>query len=280
MSEATPTTAAATTAEPAVNNVQPTTPADNTQAQPNPADAKAKEIKASGGLLTLNKGEAKTEGEQADPNAKPELIAGKYKTVDDLVKAHKELETKLGKGPEVPETYEFEEITKAGITLGDEAQQAEVVKMFKDLGFTQEQVNKLPALAQHAGKINFDAGIEFAKKALGNDPEFQDAQIGLLRKDWGDSFDARFKAVQEFSSKFPTELWDMPLKNSALGWALAERYMQEHAGPNFASTDTATTDNSKARLDQIVADPDYYRQGAKGDQLRREAADISARMNR
>jgi hypothetical protein len=279
MSEATTETAATTSEAPASTAGTPA--AGPAQAQPSPEQVKANSIKASGGLLTLNK-DAKVEGEQTeqtDPNAKPELIAGKYKTVEDLVKAHKELETKLGKGPEVPESYELEEITKAGITLGDEAQTAEVVKMMKDAGFTQDQVSKLGPLAAHSARLNFDKGIDFAMKALGNDPEHLETQVAQLRKDWGDSFDTRFKAVQDFAEKFPAELWHMPLKNSALGWALAERFMQEHAGPHFA-TDVSVNSDGANKLNEIVADPEYYRQTARGESLRKQAAEISARMSR
>lgn len=279
-----------TTATEAPASTPASTPAAApTQAQSSPDQVKANSIKASGGLLSLNKTEQtgtpeQNESEQTDPN----LIFGRYKTMEDAEKGHHELRAKLSEMSEkaknatanvVPESYQLEEITKAGITLGDEAQTAEVVKMMKDAGFTQDQVSKLGPLAAHSARVNFDKGIDFAMKALGNDPEDLDAQVNQLRKDWGDSFDTRFKAVQDFAEKFPAELWHMPLKNSALGWALAERFMQEHAGPNFA-TDVSVNSDGANKLNEIVSDPEYYRNTAKGESLRKQAADISARMSR
>jgi hypothetical protein len=212
---------------------------------------------------------------QTDPNAKPQLIAGKYKTQDDLIKAHKELESKLGKLSATPETYEISDdlAAQVGVAWASDEQKAETITALKAAGLRQEQFEHL--LPIYAQRVN----EEISRRIHVVDHA---AETDTLKQEWGSNFDSNLKEIGEFAKTLPPELIRAPLHHSAAGMKLLHQMMQEKRGPELINNNdsgSASVVSLNARLEEIVGDPNYGTNSAQGEKLQREAYEISKRIS-
>lgn len=258
----------------------PTTEATTTEATTTATTTPAQQTPTEGGFLNMDSTqsaettEATTTETTETTTDKPTLIAGKYKTQDDLVKAHKELESKLGKLSATPESYELsDEIVEAtGLNWTSDEQKADTYEVLKDIGLRQDQFEKLMPL--YAQRVNEEIGrrIHIVDDAV---------EQTSLKKEWGSDFDSNLKEVGEFAKTLPRELVMAPLHHSAAGMKLLHQMMTEKRGPALISNNDSGPANRgslQARLEEIVADPAYGTNTAQGEKLQQEAYNLSKRI--
>lgn len=246
----------------------PTTPEAKPEAAPKAAP-KSKERS----LLTLNKDTPATEGDTpADPATTdkpafvmPEKMQGK--TAEEIAEMYVNLEkTKAGKPAEIPEAYNFDSLKEAGLTIYDEQHGTETTEMLKELGLSQDQVNKaIPhwkKQAERLGKEAFEAGKKAVYAEEFGDAPNWDAQVAAINQEWGTEARAKVAAITKFAETLPAEVRDWPLNASAAGLKILERLMAEADGPQII-TDTSSNDpvSLEAKLNQIITSDRYKKPG-------------------
>lgn len=214
-----------------------------------------------------------------DPNA-PKLLAGKYKDVEALEKAHKELESKLGKQAVIPETYEVDAtLQKHELTFKDdadrEARLTPALTKMKEAKFTQAQVDIAMEIYAAQVKANQQTVAQYGPPT---DPQ---KEVATVQKAWGDEAPSRFAALGKFMESLPKEVRTAPLENTAAGVEMLYEMMIAKRGPEFIKdVGSASAGPSKAALAEVVSHPDYYLPGARGDAKRAEAARISEALDK
>lgn len=116
--------------------------------------------------------ETATAGIDATDTAQEKLLAGKYKTVDDLEKSYKELESKYGK--EASEKAELTRILNDSFTAPEAPKAQDTADIYEDLDSNPlnteiEQLKKVTAV-QSFVMTHQDADASAMQKVLASDP--------------------------------------------------------------------------------------------------------------
>lgn len=192
---------------------------------------------------------------------RPEWLPEKYKTGEDLAKAYKELESKLGAKDDDIRNSIIEEIQKEAFadrpeTAGDyvlpdsinadESVDNDLLKWWSEHsfenGYSQEE---------------FEQGIQmYAQAVLGNQPDIE-AETAKL----GDNANARIDAASSWANKFfPEET--IPaierLCETSEGIIALETMMEAMKDGSFAADVESVSRTTEAELRQMMQDPRYY----------------------
>lgn len=192
---------------------------------------------------------------------RPEWLPEKYKTGEDLAKAYKELESKLGAKDDDIRNSIIEEIQKEAFadrpeTAGD--------YVLPDSINADESVDNdlLNWWSEHSfengySQEEFEQGIQmYAKAVLGNQPDIE-AETAKL----GDNANARIDAASSWASKFfPQET--IPaierLCETSEGIIALEIMMDAMKDGSFAADVESVSRTTEAELRQMMQDPRYY----------------------
>ena len=193
---------------------------------------------------------------------RPEWLPEKYKTGEDLAKAYKELESKLGGRDDEIRNQIMEEIqaeafsdrpNSAGdyqlpdIINRDEAVDNELLRWWSEHafenGYSQEE---------------FARGIEmYANSAMYNQPDI-DAEFAKL----GDNAEARINAASMFANKFFPESAIPAIERmceSHEGILALEAMMDAMKDGSFSGETTSASEMSEADLREMMNDPRYWK---------------------
>lgn len=196
----------------------------------------------------------------ATSSERPEWLPEKYKSPEDLAKAYKELESKLGTKEEdlrkkVLEELNTEAFKDRPATAGEyqlpdfidqeEAIQSDLLKWWADHaydnGFSQSE---------------FEKGIEVYMKSMPEVPDL-DQERGKL----GDNAKQRIEAVSMFATKFfPEETMSAieRLCETADGIVALEVMMEAMKDGNFVGAANPASGNSEADLKSMMKDERYW----------------------
>jgi hypothetical protein len=192
---------------------------------------------------------------------RPEWLPEKYKTGEDLAKAYKELESKLGAKDDdirksIIEEIQAEAFADRPETAGDyqlpesisadEAVDNELLKWWSEHSFENGY-----------SQAEFEQGIEmYAQAVLGSQPDLEAESAKL-----GDNANARIDAASAWASKFfPEET--MPaierMCESHEGIIALEVMMDAMKDGSFAADVESASRTTEAELRQMMQDPRYY----------------------
>ena len=180
---------------------------------------------------------------------KPEWLPEKYKTGEDLAKAYKELESKLGAKDEDLRNQLIEEIqaeafadrpeTAGDYQLPDIINEEEAV----DNGFSQEE---------------FEEGIRiYSESVLGSQPSYEDEVAKL-----GDNAEARIDAASLWANKFFPESALPAIEKmceSHEGIIALETMMANMKDGSFAGDTASASELNEADLRKMMDDPKYWK---------------------
>ena len=193
---------------------------------------------------------------------RPEWLPEKYNTGEDLAKAYKELESKLGTKEEdirskIIEEIQTEAFSERPESAGDYqlpdivneelAVDNELLKWWADHsyenGFSQEEFNK---------------GIEMYAQAVGSEEPDLDAEAAKL----GDNANDRIQAASMFANKFfPAEAIPAVERmcESHEGILALEAVMEAMKDGSFTAETQSTAGQSEAELREMMNDPRYWK---------------------
>ena len=193
---------------------------------------------------------------------RPEWLPEKYNTGEDLAKAYKELESKLGTKEEdirskIIEEIQTEAFSERPESAGDYqlpdivneelAVDNELLKWWADHsyenGFSQEEFNK---------------GIEMYAQAVGSEEPDLDAEAAKL----GDNANDRIQAASMFANKFfPAEAIPAVERmcESHEGILALEAVMEAMKDGSFTAETQPTAGQSEAELREMMNDPRYWK---------------------
>jgi hypothetical protein len=193
---------------------------------------------------------------------RPDWLPEKYKTGEDLAKAYKELESKLGAKDgdlrdKLIEEIQAEAFADRPETSGDyqlpdiinqeEAVDNELLKWWSEHsfnnGFSQEE---------------FEEGINiYSQSILGNEPSYEE-EVSKL----GDNADARIEAASLFANKFFPES-SLPaiekMCESHEGIIALEAIMQNTKDGSFSGNTASASEVNEADLRKMMDDPRYWK---------------------
>jgi hypothetical protein len=185
----------------------------------------------------------------------------KYKTGEDLAKAYKELESKLGAKDDDIRNSIIEEIQKEAFadrpeTAGD--------YVLPDSVNADESVDNdlLKWWSEHSfengySQEEFEQGIEmYAQAVLGSQPDIE-AETAKL----GDNASARIDAASAWASKFfPEETMSAieRMCETSEGIVALETMMEAMKDGSFAADVESVSRTTEAELRQMMQDPRYY----------------------
>ncbi|MAO24570.1 MAG: hypothetical protein CMJ25_27810 [Phycisphaerae bacterium] len=199
--------------------------------------------------------------EQSAAPERPEWLPEKYKTGEDLAKAYKELESKLGgKDEEIRESL-LEEIKAEAFadrpeTAGD-YQLPDIVD--DDLAVDNEL---LQWWSEHSfengyGQEEFQKGIEMYAQAInGNQPDIEAESAKL-----GDNATTRIEAASVFANKFFPEDALPAIERmceSHEGILALETIMDKMKDGNFSGDTSPSPSLTEASLQEMMKDPRYW----------------------
>jgi len=193
---------------------------------------------------------------------RPEWLPEKYNTGEDLAKAYKELESKLGTKEEdirskIIEEIQTEAFSERPESSGDYqlpdivneemAVDNELLKWWADHsyenGFSQEEFNK---------------GIEMYAQAIGGQEPDLDAEAAKL----GDNANDRIQAASMFANKFFPEQAIPAVERmceSHEGILALEAVMEAMKDGSFTAETQPSAGQSEADLREMMNDPRYYK---------------------
>lgn len=193
---------------------------------------------------------------------RPEWLPEKYNTGEDLAKAYKELESKLGTKEEdirskIIEEIQTEAFSERPESSGDYqlpdivneemAVDNELLKWWADHsyenGFSQEEFNK---------------GIEMYAEAIGGQEPDLDAEAAKL----GDNANDRIQAASMFANKFFPEQAIPAVERmceSHEGILALEAVMEAMKDGSFTAETQPSAGQSEADLREMMNDPRYYK---------------------
>jgi len=193
---------------------------------------------------------------------RPEWLPEKYNTGEDLAKAYKELESKLGTKEEdirskIIEEIQTEAFSERPESAGDYqlpdivneemAVDNELLKWWADHsyenGFSQEEFNK---------------GIEMYAQAIGSQEPDLDAEAAKL----GDNANDRIQAASMFANKFFPEQAIPAVERmceSHEGILALEAVMEAMKDGSFTAETQPSAGQSEADLREMMNDPRYYK---------------------
>lgn len=215
---------------------------------------------------------------EADAPADAPLILGKYKTTDDLAKAYKELESKLGSTPKAPDKYDRrdEVFDKAGLKWKkDDAAWDTFQKDLRDHGITQEQFEFISQLG--------GAWLQDQLRELGPGVDVE-VEMAQLKDVWGDTATERVGAVGDWATRhLHADVITKPLNQTAEGIKFLASLMRNESGLapiTDAQADADMDDDLQAQLGRLQRDDEYWRPGPVGAALQAKADKIIEQMIR
>tara|TARA_R110000822_G_scaffold95981_1_gene218916 strand:- start:413 stop:1168 length:756 start_codon:yes stop_codon:yes gene_type:complete len=189
-----------------------------------------------------------------------ELLLGKYKTSDDLAKAYKELESKLGTKEEDLRKSIMGEIETEAFKDRPESVNDYVLPDTVD---SSEENELLSWWSAHAfengfGQEEFEKGIEMYAQSVGNDsgPNLE-AEAAKL----GENSSTRIESANLFATKFfPAEA--IPaierMCESHEGIIALEHIMREMKEPSFSEATSQTSGLNSQALTEMMQDERYH----------------------
>lgn len=193
--------------------------------------------------------------------AQPELLLGKYKTADDLAKAYKELESKLGGKEDDLRNRLLEELQEEAFK--DRPASAGEYQLPESIDETAAVNNELLQWwSEHAfengySQEEFEKGIEmYAQAVAGTQPDLE-----AESKKLGENAGARIQAASMFANKFfPQET--LPaierMCESAEGIIALEAIMEALKDGSFSGESAPAATIGDRELREMMQDERYY----------------------
>ena len=193
---------------------------------------------------------------------RPEWLPEKYKTPEDLAKAYKELESKLGSNQEEVRKSILEEIeAEAFKDRPEKAGDYQLPDIIDDAAAVDNDL--LQWWSDHAfengySQEEFQKGIEmYAQAVQGNQPD-----LAAEQKRLGDNAEARISAASQFAVKaFGDEM--VPtierLFETADGIMMVEKIMEMTKDGNFSGETAPPSGVTQGQLEEAMRDPRYGR---------------------
>jgi hypothetical protein len=199
--------------------------------------------------------------EQSSAPERPEWLPEKYSSGEDLAKAYKELESKLGTKEEDIRSKLLEEIqTEAFSDRPESAGDYQLPDIVDDDLAVDNEL--LQWWSEHSfengyGQEEFQKGIEmYAQAVNGSQPDLE-AEAAKL----GDNANDRIQAASMFANKFFPEK-SLPaierMCESHEGILAIETIMEATKDGSFSSGSQSTGQITKAELDEMMNDPRYW----------------------
>jgi len=209
----------------------------------------------------LDSTEATSEGSIPPPTDRPEWLPEKYNSPEDLAKAYKELESKIGSKEETIRQQLLEELQAEA--YGDRPETAGDYQLPESIDPDSTMDSKLLQWwADHAyengySQEEFQQGIELFAEAI----EGQMPDLEAEAKKLGDNANARIEAASLFANKFfPQEA--IPaierMCESAEGIIALEAIMEAMKDSSYAGSTQPTAGFSEADLREMMNDPRYW----------------------
>lgn len=183
-----------------------------------------------------------------NPDARPDWLPEKFKSPEDLVKAYNEMGAKIREKSEPPEAYELK------LPEGVEGLSDDDVAVFKEVGLTNDQAQKL---------------TEYLYEAVV--PALSEAKVGLekerLSMEWNMRADSQ-EFAQQLASVKAWAQQNLPdavvneLAKTASGVVTMGQMMQQGVNQQRAVGTSQQSRPSKADLDKLMQDDRYW----KGDE--------------
>jgi len=199
--------------------------------------------------------------EQSSTPERPEWLPEKYSSGEDLAKAYKELESKLGTKEEDIRSKLLEEIqTEAFSDRPESAGDYQLPDIVDDDLAVDNEL--LQWWSEHSfengyGQEEFQKGIEmYAQAVNGSQPDLE-AEAAKL----GDNANDRIQAASMFANKFFPEK-SLPaierMCESHEGILAIEAIMEATKDGSFSGGSQSTGQITKAELDEMMNDPRYW----------------------
>ena len=199
--------------------------------------------------------------DQAAAPERPEWLPEKYKTGEDLAKAYKELESKLGgKDEEIREALLEEIKTEAFADRPETAGDYQLPDIVDDDLAVDNDL--LQWWSEHSfengyGQEEFQKGIEMYAQAInGSQPDIEAESAKL-----GDNASTRIEAASMFANKFFPEDALPAIERmceSHEGIIALETIMEKMKDGNFAGNTSPSPSVTEASLQEMMKDPRYW----------------------
>ena len=200
--------------------------------------------------------------EQAAAPSRPEWLPEKYNTGEDLAKAYKELESKLGTKEEDIRNSIIEEIQSEAFS--DRPETAGDYQLPESIDESAAVDNKLLSWwAEHSfengySQEEFEQGISmYAEAVNGSVPDIE-AEAKML----GDNADQRIEAASLFANKFFPEAALPAIERmceSHEGIIALEAVMEAMKDGSFSGDTQASAGQSEQELREMMNDPRYWK---------------------
>lgn len=200
--------------------------------------------------------------EQAAAPSRPEWLPEKYNTGEDLAKAYKELESKLGTKEEDIRNSIIEEIQSEAFS--DRPETAGDYQLPESIDESAAVDNKLLSWwAEHSfengySQEEFEQGISmYAEAVNGSMPDIE-AEAKML----GDNADQRIEAASLFANKFFPEAALPAIERmceSHEGIIALESIMEAMKDGSFSGDTQASAGQSEQELREMMNDPRYWK---------------------
>lgn len=200
--------------------------------------------------------------QQAESPQRPEWLPEKYNTGEDLAKAYKELESKLGTKEEDIRSKLMEEIQSEAFS--DRPETAGDYQLPESIDQESAVDNKLLSWwADHSfengySQEEFEKGIAMYAEAIGDSQPDIEAEAQKL----GDNAEQRIEAASLFANKFFPEAALPAIERmceSHEGIIALEAMMEAMKDGSFAGDTQATAGASEKELREMMNDPRYWK---------------------
>ncbi len=200
--------------------------------------------------------------QQAESPQRPEWLPEKYNTGEDLAKAYKELESKLGTKEEDIRSKLMEEIQSEAFS--DRPETAGDYQLPESIDQESAVDNKLLSWwADHSfengySQDEFEKGIAMYAEAIGDSQPDIQAEAQKL----GDNAEQRIEAASLFANKFFPEAALPAIERmceSHEGIIALEAMMEAMKDGSFAGDTQATAGASEKELREMMNDPRYWK---------------------
>lgn len=200
--------------------------------------------------------------EQAAAPSRPEWLPEKYNSGEDLAKAYKELESKLGTKEEDIRNKIMEEIQSEAFS--DRPESAGDYQLPESIDESAAVDNKLLSWwAEHSfengySQEEFEQGIAMYAEAMNGSMPDIEAEAKML----GDNADQRIEAASLFANKFFPEAALPAIERmceSHEGIIALEAIMEAMKDGSFAGNTQAVAGTSEKELREMMNDPRYWK---------------------
>ncbi len=200
--------------------------------------------------------------EQAAAPSRPEWLPEKYNSGEDLAKAYKELESKLGTKEEDLRNRIIEEIQSEAFS--DRPESAGDYQLPESIDDSAAVDNKLLSWwAEHSfengySQEEFEQGIAMYAEAMNGSMPDIEAEAKML----GDNADQRIEAASLFANKFFPEAALPAIERmceSHEGIIALEAIMEAMKDGSFAGNTQAVAGTSEKELREMMNDPRYWK---------------------